>query len=168
MVGIPTIYSKSMKAFTLIELLVVIAIIAVISAILFPIVTNAKRSAYKAVAISNLKQNFVSLTMYLDDNGHYPVLETARNITNRDIISDPCDYWRTSSKDTWPLMLGSFGYPFDDQNKLDFITGLSKTSISPLLVSIFYSDPKITPFKGNSPPDNIEGNFKMPNRALVL
>ncbi len=55
------------KGFTLIELLVVIAIIAILAAILFPVFAQAKLSAKKTVAISNLKQQGLSYMMYATD-----------------------------------------------------------------------------------------------------
>jgi len=55
------------RAFTLIELLVVIAIIAILAAILFPVLARAKDAAKKVVCISNLKQLGTGITMYLED-----------------------------------------------------------------------------------------------------
>ncbi|MBX3118699.1 MAG: prepilin-type N-terminal cleavage/methylation domain-containing protein [Fimbriimonadaceae bacterium] len=55
------------KGFTLIELLVVIAIIAILAGILFPVFAQAKVSAKKIVAVSNLKQQSLSYMMYAID-----------------------------------------------------------------------------------------------------
>ena len=55
-------------AFTLIELLVVIAIIAILAAILFPVFAQAKLSAKKIAALSNVKQLGTSNLMYASDN----------------------------------------------------------------------------------------------------
>ena len=56
------------KGFTLIELLVVIAIIAILAALLFPVFAQAKASAKKTACTSNLKQQGLSMQMYIDDN----------------------------------------------------------------------------------------------------
>lgn len=55
------------RAFTLIELLVVIAIIAIITAIVFPVIQSAKLAGPKTMCISNLKQLGLSFTMYMSD-----------------------------------------------------------------------------------------------------
>ncbi|MCE5323283.1 prepilin-type N-terminal cleavage/methylation domain-containing protein [bacterium] len=54
--------------FTLIELLVVIAIIAVLAAILFPVLTNAKEKGRLTTCIFNLKTLSSGMRMYADDN----------------------------------------------------------------------------------------------------
>jgi len=56
------------KAFTLIELLVVIAIIAILAAILFPVLTQARESAKNAVLLAQMKQNGLAAAMYSTDN----------------------------------------------------------------------------------------------------
>ena len=50
------ITSNRNHAFTLIELLVVIAIIALLLALLFPVLRSAKEQAYRTVCLSNLRQ----------------------------------------------------------------------------------------------------------------
>ncbi|MCE5313984.1 MAG: prepilin-type N-terminal cleavage/methylation domain-containing protein [Armatimonadota bacterium] len=59
--------------FTLIELLVVIAIIAILAAILFPVLSAAKEKARQASCMSNMMQLAKGFRMYLDDkNSIYP------------------------------------------------------------------------------------------------
>jgi len=56
------------RGFTLIELLVVIAIIAILAAVLFPVMTSAKEKAKQAECSSNIKQLIMGFKMYSDDN----------------------------------------------------------------------------------------------------
>lgn len=84
--------------FTLIELLVVIAIIAILAAILFPVFASARENARTSACSSNLKQIYVGLMGYAEDNqglmpdcdqiGAYP----------RTKMSDPINPLQVSAK----------------------------------------------------------------------
>ena len=56
------------RGFTLIELLVVIAIIAILAAILMPVLVSAQRAGQTAACTSNLSQLARAVLMYSDDN----------------------------------------------------------------------------------------------------
>src|ERR1700709_638909 len=91
---------NSRRAFTLIEQLVVIAIIAILAALLLPVLNSARRKAAQAACINNQKQLALGMKMYLDDNGNtYP------GIASRMYRCQPEDwiYWRTNTATFPPL-----------------------------------------------------------------
>jgi prepilin-type N-terminal cleavage/methylation domain-containing protein/prepilin-type processing-associated H-X9-DG protein len=60
------------RAFTLIELIVVIGIIALLTAILVPILGYSRENAKAVLCGSNIKQLFFALSLYEGENGAFP------------------------------------------------------------------------------------------------
>jgi prepilin-type N-terminal cleavage/methylation domain-containing protein len=112
------------RAFTIIELLVVIAIIAMLAAILFPVLSRAKESGYLTQSISNAKQLGLALKMYSDahDDAFLPSTNYGSDTT------DPSRMWQTAlestvkSKDVFvaPNSEGSFASNWEDRGQMSF------------------------------------------------
>jgi len=70
-------------AFTLIELLVVIGIIAVLAALLLPVVAKSKEHGKSAACLSNLRQFGIALQLYTQDHENkMPIMYDALLSTN--------------------------------------------------------------------------------------
>lgn len=63
---------RNRKAFTLVEILVVLAIIALLAAILLPVLNTARESSKQGYCAANLKQIYTAVKLYYDDNKAYP------------------------------------------------------------------------------------------------
>ena len=71
--GQPLVSIEKRSGFTLIELLVVIAIIAILAAMLLPVLGRAKESGRRISCLNNLKQLSLAAQVYVSDSdGRYP------------------------------------------------------------------------------------------------
>ena len=83
------------KAFTLTELLVVMAIIAILAALLLPVLSRAKANARRTTCLNNLKQINQGVHMYADDfNNILFTFTNSNNPTNLNFNSEWTAYAR--------------------------------------------------------------------------
>jgi len=79
---------KIKTTFTLIELLVVIAIIGILSALLLPALSQARKAARSTACLNNEKQIWLSMLQYVDANNMYfPLASWSDNRTWDDALS---------------------------------------------------------------------------------
>ncbi|MCM8536570.1 MAG: type II secretion system GspH family protein [Lentisphaeraceae bacterium] len=87
------------KDFTLIELLVVIAIIGVLMTMLMPALSNARKSAKRAVCVSNEKQIGIALSSYFgDSDDYYPTSEFYNKFVGNEAGTNNLDSTRTLNR----------------------------------------------------------------------
>ncbi len=113
------------RGFTLVELLVVMGIIALLAAILIPVVSNAKKTGTKATCMNNMREIGAAVIAYRQDKSVFPdpaqsVLQSAllneKKLGNKkscpidtagnDSYSALYNYWGYKKEKT-PLVLGS-------------------------------------------------------------
>jgi prepilin-type N-terminal cleavage/methylation domain-containing protein/prepilin-type processing-associated H-X9-DG protein len=117
--------SSHRGAFTLIELLVVIAIVAILSAILFPVISVAREKARQTACLSNEHQLGMAIALYTQDfNEEFPcglgmvngeriwagegwAGQCAAYVKNPDLYRCPSDLTARLDRYGWPV---SYGY----------------------------------------------------------
>src|SRR5688572_7861146 len=83
--------------FTLVELLVVIGIIAVLIAILLPVLGKARAQANRAACLSNIRQLGTGILMYCNDNkGFFPTCAYAADDLSYIQYPDDWIHWQAN------------------------------------------------------------------------
>ncbi len=89
-------------AFTLVELLVVLAVIAILAALLLPVLGNSKAKAQSAVCVNNLKQLKLAWLLYADDNSDLLVNNhgVPESLARRQTWANNVQDWEASDDNT--------------------------------------------------------------------
>lgn len=147
------------RAFTLIELLVVIAIIAILAAILFPVLSQAREAAKKTSAITNGRQTALSLVMYAGDNDDQfpcalvPNLSTPGTVryrVNDDTVQNPNGWFNfPGGQDEYALMWNNSTNPYRKNYDILNASGMPEVRINDAAWTAGYTAPLKTPKAAN-------------------
>lgn len=106
------------KAFTLIEILVVIGIIALLAAILFPVLSSARERARTSSCLNNEKQIAMALSQYTQDYARrFPINPVC--VDPSDPAKNLCDGW---AYNIGPTLKDVFQCPSEEQAAVDGYT----------------------------------------------
>jgi prepilin-type N-terminal cleavage/methylation domain-containing protein len=109
------------SALTLIEVLVVICVIAILAALLFPVLAKGKLAGQQSVCISNLKQAGVAMNLYLEDNGDYPIGEFEEDHRKKIRMTSPLTKYTKTATRVFLCPLdqpeGRLGLPANDRQE---------------------------------------------------
>ncbi len=83
---------QEQRPFTLIELLVVVAIIAILAALLLPVLSRTRAMAIRSTCMSNERQLYLGLAMYANDQAGYIPPAGIADLPNR-IHHTSNNYW---------------------------------------------------------------------------
>ncbi len=100
------------RGFSMVELIVVMGIVALLAALLFPILVATKAKAKETVCMSNLKQLGLAELMYQEDQGGLPFSE-----------SETMSGYLGHAKLRCPQRMGDLAYNFNVYNNLGSFDG---------------------------------------------
>lgn len=102
------------RGLTLVELIVVILIIALLTALLLPVVWSVRKRSYESVCTSNLRQLYVAFDGYRHDYNQFPpdIARLASYVKEKAVLKCPADVYSqgAASYDNMGLVETSYFY----------------------------------------------------------
>ncbi len=98
------------RGFSLLELIVCTLIVSILASLLFPVFKRAIRSAHADQSLSNLRQCFLSVSIYESDHSDLPTYEQAIDALKSAPTRDIDDYWKVSHGAIYEPMINSYAY----------------------------------------------------------
>jgi prepilin-type N-terminal cleavage/methylation domain-containing protein/prepilin-type processing-associated H-X9-DG protein len=89
-------HSQPQRAFTLIELLVVIAIIAILAALLLPVLNRAKVTGERTYCLNNLRQINLFMQLYTDENNDFFPAHRNQGLSTDNSAASLTNWWGTT------------------------------------------------------------------------
>ncbi len=147
--------TQGRRGFTLIELLVVIAIIAILAAILFPVMATVREQGRQSSTMSKLYSAYQGAKLYYEDEGHYPTVLFGYAETLDDTLNPPYRPALSAADTVVPFkdLHGTFrthigesnenvfrGYTYKNQIKdaESFINGVEPTTGQGIARTVYY------------------------------
>ncbi len=100
--------TKKQGGFSLVELLTVIAIIAILAAIIFPVMTSVRQNANESTCITQMKQMASAVKMYKTDNKRFPEVLGAKVTYDSEGNPLPFDQIRKANGGLYPNQVNSY------------------------------------------------------------
>lgn len=144
--------TRKPSGFTMVELLTVIAIIAILAAIIFPIMSGAKASARRTQCISNMEQIFQAMQLFKNDEHRYPDFIAGPVSWSLDANGDPVLDGLSSSKGVTTSGTLVSLFPEYIKSPNDLKCPLSTAKSSEIIADPMFAYLNTLDFAGRTPP----------------
>lgn len=139
------------RAFTLTEMVIVIVIIGILSGLLVPALSRAKRAGKVEVSKTYLREMYVCVAIYAQEqNDQLPDFASLTSATRNAPKQSPLDIWRKPIDERHAPLIGSYAYGPAIADEMEFCK-FSTVEVTPLLADVFCANYRLGEFDGPYP-----------------